>query len=192
MSHDPTFWLIARASGLLAYALISATIVAGLVLRSRPLKALRPAAVTDVHRFLSLLGLLAVALHGFALLLDSTVDVSPQALVVPGLVPYRPLWTGIGVVAAELMLLVHLSFRFRKRIGVRNWRRLHWATYSVFGGATAHGLMSGTDSRRPWAVAAYIVVMATVVGLTAWRATAPRGRAVVASGAPRATTAEPA
>ena len=177
MTHDPTFWLIARATGLLAYALVSATIVAGLVLKGRPLPMLRPAGVTDVHRFLSLLSLMAVAAHGVALVLDSTVEVSLPALVVPGLVPYRPLWTGIGVVVAELMLLIHLSFRFRKRIGVVNWRRLHYATYLVFAGATAHGLMSGTDSSRPWALPAYIVVIGTVAGLTAWRAGAPRRRA---------------
>ena len=163
--------------------MVSATIVAGLLLKGRPLKVLRPAAVTDVHRFLSLLGLLAVALHGCALVLDSTVAVSPQALIVPGLVPYRPLWTGVGVVVAELMLLVHLSFRFRRRIGVKNWRRLHWATYAVFGGATIHGLMSGTDSGRPWALPVYTTVVATVAGLTAWRATIPRRRGALAPGA---------
>ena len=90
MSHDPTFWLIARATGLLAFSLVSATVIAGLVLKGRALPMLRPAGITDVHRFLSLLGLMAVALHGVALLLDSTVEVSPQALIVPGLVPTVP------------------------------------------------------------------------------------------------------
>jgi DMSO/TMAO reductase YedYZ heme-binding membrane subunit len=61
---------------------------------------------------------------------------------------------------------------------VKNWRRLHYATYLTFIGATAHGLMSGTDSSRPWALAAYVVIIATVVGLTAWRAAAPPGRPV--------------
>jgi sulfoxide reductase heme-binding subunit YedZ len=174
MAHDPTFWLIARATGLLALALVSATVIAGLVLKGRPLPMLRPAGITDVHRFLSLLGLMAVGLHGIALVLDSTVEVSLQALVVPGLVPYRPLWTGIGVAVAELMLLIHLSFRFRKKIGVKNWRRLHFVTYLMFIGAMAHGLLSGTDSGRPWALAAYTSVTATVAGLTAWRASTPR------------------
>ena len=36
MTHDPTFWLLARASGLTAYALLTATVLAGLVLKSRP------------------------------------------------------------------------------------------------------------------------------------------------------------
>ena len=181
MSHDPTFWLIARATGLLAFALVSATVVAGLVLKGRPLPMLRPAGVTDVHRFLSLLALMAVALHGVALVLDATVEVSLQALVVPGLVPYRPVWTGVGVVVAELMLLVHLSFRHRRRIGVKNWRRMHWVTYAVFVGAAVHGLLSGTDSDRPWALPAYVLIIGTVVGLTAWRATMPSRRAPAAA-----------
>ena len=189
MSHDPTFWLIARATGLLAVALVSATIVAGLVLKGHPLVMLRPAGVPDVHRFLSLLALMAVALHGVALVLDSTVEVTPQALVVPGLVPYRPLWTAVGVVAAELMLLVHLSFRYRKRIGVRNWRRLHWVTYAIFAGAALHGLLAGTDSDRPWALSAYVLIVGTVVGLTAWRATTPSRRP--SSGAPPAPARVP-
>ncbi len=176
MAHDPTFWLIARATGLLAFVLVSATVVAGLVLKGRPLPSLRPAGVTDVHRFLSLVSLMAVALHGIALVLDSTVEISLQALVVPGLVPYRPLWTGVGVAAAELMLLIHLSFRYRKRIGVKNWRRLHYATYLVFVGAALHGLLSGTDSARPWALAGYVAAIAAVVGLTAWRVTTPARR----------------
>ncbi len=192
MKHDPTFWLIARSTGLAAFALISATIVAGLVLKGRPLKMLRPAGITDVHRFLSLLSLMAVALHGIALVLDSTVEVSLQALVVPGLVPYRPVWTGVGVVVAELMLLVHLSFRYRKRIGIKTWRRLHWATYGIFAGAAAHGLLSGTDSNRPWALGAYVLAIGAVVGLTAWRATTPPRRASASAGAAAARATEPA
>ena len=176
MSHDPTFWLIARATGLLAVALVSATVIAGLALKGRALPMLRPAGITDVHRFLSLLALGAVALHGIALLLDSTIEVSPLALAVPGLVPYRPVWTGLGVVVAELMLLIHLSFRHRARIGVRNWRRLHYVTYLAFAGAMVHGLLSGSDSGRPWALGAYAVVTAIVVGLTAWRVTTPARR----------------
>ena len=58
MTHDPTFWLLARASGLTAYALLTLSVLAGLVLKSRPSAApCSAAAVTDVHRFLALLGL---------------------------------------------------------------------------------------------------------------------------------------
>lgn len=175
MKHDPTFWILARATGIVAYGALAATIVAGLVLKGRPIRALRPASVMDLHRFLSLLGLMAVGLHGAALFLDETIEIPAAGFLVPGLVPYRPLWTGIGVLTAELMLVIHLSFRWRQRIGVRVWRRLHFATYAVFVGATLHGLLAGTDSSRRWMLGAYAATVGLVLALTGWRATMQKG-----------------
>ena len=146
---DPTFWILARASGLTAYVLITLSMLAGLVIKSRPFgRAVKAASVVDVHRFLTVLALGAVAIHAAALVLDSTVHIGPAALLVPGLATYRPLWTGLGVVAADLAVLIWISFPLRKRIGTRVWRKLHWATYAVFALATAHGLMAGTDSAQ--------------------------------------------
>ena len=174
MKSDPTFWILARASGLLAYALLTASILAGLVLKARPFgTALKPAAVTDLHRFLAMLGLGAIAVHGLALYLDSTVAISLADLLVPGLAPYRPLWTGPGVLAAELMLVVYASFSLRKRIGTRTWRRLHWATYLIFALATLHGLAAGTDSGTTWALALYGAASGAVLTATAWRTLIP-------------------
>jgi sulfoxide reductase heme-binding subunit YedZ len=170
VSHDPTFWILARASGLTAYVLITASMVAGLVLKSRPLgKALRPAAVTDVHRTLALGALGMAGVHGVALVLDSTVAIGPLALVVPGLVPYRPVWTGLGVVSAELLAVLILSFSLRKRIGTRAWRRLHWASYGLFAAATVHGLAAGSDSGAAWATAVYAGALGAVICATVFR-----------------------
>jgi len=173
--HDPTFWLLARASGLTAYVLVTLSVLAGLVLKSRPFTRLRPAAVTQVHRALALNAIAAVAAHGVALVLDTTVKVSPVALVIPGLISYRPLATSIGVLAAELTILVYASFSVRKRIGFRAWRALHWVTYAVFALATAHGVAAGTDSSRPWAAGLYLGAVAAVTFATAWRALTPKG-----------------
>ncbi len=171
MRHDPTFWILARASGLTAYLLVTASMLAGLVLKSRPLgKALRPAAVTDVHRTLALAALGMTSLHGVALVLDSTVAIGPLALVVPGLVPYRPVWTGLGVASAELLAVLIASFSVRKRIGTRAWRRLHWASYGLFAAATLHGLAAGSDSGAPWAIALYAGALGTVAVATVFRA----------------------
>jgi methionine sulfoxide reductase heme-binding subunit len=171
---DPTFWILARASGLLAYALLTSSVLAGLVLKARPFgTALKPAAVTDLHRFLALLGLGAVSLHGLALLLDNAVPIGIADLLVPGIAPYRPLATGLGVLAAELMLVVYVSFALRKRIGARNWHRLHWGAYLIFALATVHGLAAGTDSGTTWALALYGSATGAVLAATAWRALIP-------------------
>ena len=184
MRHDPTFWLLARASGLTAYVMLTLSILAGLVLKSRPFSSLKPVALTDLHRVLALIGLGALAGHAIALVLDTTVKVSLLGLVVPGLISYRPLATALGVLAAELMVLVYASFSQRKRIGTKNWRRLHWATYGIFGAATLHGLFAGSDSGRPWASALYAAAVGSVAMAVSWRVLVPpaRGRSVGRSG----------
>ena len=170
MKTDPTFWLLARASGLTAYALLTASVLAGLVLKSKPFgRALKPAPTMDVHRFLALLGLGMLALHGATLLLDGTLHMPLAGLFVPGASPYRPAAVATGVVAAELMALVYVSFFLRRRIGVRNWRRLHWATYLLFLLATVHGFAAGTDSGRPWTHDLYLGAVGAVAFATAWR-----------------------
>jgi sulfoxide reductase heme-binding subunit YedZ len=183
---DPTFWILARASGLTAYVLLTLSVVAGLVLKSRPFAQLKPAYVTETHRTLALLSLGALGLHAVSLVLDETVRVSLAALVVPGLVDYRPVWTAAGVLAGDLVLLVIASFWVRRRIGMKNWRRLHWTTYAVFTLATVHGLFAGTDSRS--LVSLYVGAVLTVVFATAWRALVPPVRPKP-KGAPSCATA---
>ena len=188
MSSDPTFWIEARASGMLAFSLLTVSVIAGLVLKSRPFgTALKPATVTDTHRFLALLCLGATGIHGLALVLDSTVHIGIAGLLVPGFVPYRPVWVGVGVVSAELMVLVYASFSQRKRIGAKNWRRLHWATYGIFAAMVVHGVMSGTDTSRPWALGIYAGAIGAVVTATVWRLFVPPARP---QRKPRAAAAE--
>jgi sulfoxide reductase heme-binding subunit YedZ len=175
MTHDPTFWLLARASGLTAYVLVTLSVLVGLVLKSRPFARLKPATTTNLHRTLALNAIGAIIAHGVALVLDTTVKISPLALVVPGLIAYRPPATAAGVLTAELTVVVYASFAVRKRIGHKAWRALHWATYGIFGMATFHGLASGTDANRQWAAVLYIGAVAAVVFATTWRALTPKG-----------------
>ena len=170
MTHDPTFWLLARASGMTAYVLLTLSVLAGLAVKTRPFgKAVKPAAQTDTHRTLALLGLGMLVVHGVSLVLDQTVRMPLYGLLVPLASSYRPVAVAFGVLAAELMVLVYASFSLRKRIGPKNWRRLHYATFAVFAGATVHGLAAGTDTSRPWAFAIYLAAIASVSAATVWR-----------------------
>ena len=153
MKADPTFWLLARASGLTAYALLTASVLAGLVLKSRPFRSLRSRRRSPIRTASWPCSGSArspsARRHPAARHERSTSH--RLALLVPGASPYRPLAVGIGVLAAELMVVVYASFSLRKRSGPRNWRRLHWATYAIFAAATVHGLAAGTDTAQPWA-----------------------------------------
>jgi DMSO/TMAO reductase YedYZ heme-binding membrane subunit len=68
------------------------------------------------------------------------------------------------------MVVVYASFSLRRRIGNRNWRRLHYTTFGIFTLATAHGLTSGTDTRTTWMLTLYLAAVGAVVTATAWRA----------------------
>lgn len=171
MRSDPTFWLVARSSGFTGYVLLTASGLAGLVLKSRPFgRAVKAASVLELHRFIALLALGAIALHGMTLVADRTLRMPLAGLLVPGASPYRPSAVACGVVSAELMALVAASFPLRRRIGQRTWRRLHWMTYVIFALATVHGLFAGSDSAQPWARDIYIGALGTLVFASAWRA----------------------
>lgn len=188
MKADPTFWLLARATGFTAYLLLAATVVAGLVLKSKPFgNAVRPAAAVDLHRFLTFLALATLALHGGALLLDATLHMPLAGLLVPGASPYRPVAVAFGVLAAELAVIIAASFSLRRRIGFRAWRRLHWSTYVLFVLATAHGIAAGTDSARPWALDVYLAAVGAVAFAASWRALARPTRAATAAVPERST-----
>jgi methionine sulfoxide reductase heme-binding subunit len=187
VNGDPTIWLVARAAGFVAYGLMTASVLAGLVLKSKPFgRKLRAIVALEIHRTLSFLGLAAIGLHGVALVLDDAVHITLSDLVIPGIAPYRPVWTAFGVVAAELMLALIVSFPLRKVFGFKTWRKLHWATYLTFALATLHGLKAGTDTGQNWADWIYIGALGAVAGAVTFRILT-RGQPLARPAAPSPT-----
>ena len=148
-----TLWYVARSAGILAYLLLSSSAVLGLVMSARARTSWPRFAVEEVHRFLAILTGVFVALHGLTLLLDRVVPLSLAQAIVPFTSTYRPFAVGLGVLSAELLAAVGVSNLLRKKIPHRLWRRIHYLTFAVWLGATAHGLLAGTDRQDPWLVA---------------------------------------
>ncbi len=144
-SGMPVAWLIARAAGLVAFALLTVSVTLGLMMSTRLLK---PAVQKDLlgwHQTLIWMGLSMLVLHGVAILLDPVMRFGLTAVVIPGTAPWRPITVAAGVVAGYLMLALALSFRVRRRIGQRRWRLLHYASFAAFFLALGHALHAGTD-----------------------------------------------
>jgi sulfoxide reductase heme-binding subunit YedZ len=163
-------WFAARASGLTAYALATASVLFGLASASRagnPKPGL--GFVADVHRALSLLTLVAIGGHVFFLALDSYANFGPLDLFVPFASWYRPTWTGLGVLAGYLSVAVFISFYIRTWIGYRAWRVFHYAAFGVFGLGTIHGVLAGTDSSTLPASTIYAGAIASVALMGAYR-----------------------
>ena len=90
-------WYAARSSGLVAWAVVTASIVCGLVVSTRLIRRKGvPAWFLDLHKFLSTLTVLFVAVHLLALWADDFVYFGPRELFVPMASSYRPGRGGLG------------------------------------------------------------------------------------------------
>jgi len=168
-------WYAARAGGVVAYLLLSCAVVLGLVLAGKEqLPGWPRFALEEVHRFAGLVVGVFVVLHVSMIAVDSQARFSLAELVVPLTSSYRPFWTGIGIVAAELLLALGLANRYRKRISYRVWRRLHYLNFLVWIAATAHGLGSGTDRSSAWLLGICLSAIGAVGALTVRRALRPQ------------------
>ncbi|HVN51549.1 MAG TPA: ferric reductase-like transmembrane domain-containing protein [Acidimicrobiales bacterium] len=165
-------WYIARSAGLVAWALLTASVVWGLVMstRSRPFgHRPRPAWMLDLHRWLGGLATIFVGVHVLALLADSYVHFTLLSVLVPFAGSWRPAAVAWGVVGLYLLLAVELTSLARRRLPKRAWRAVHFASFPLFLLATAHALTAGTDAGS-WAfVTAATTSVLGVAALTAKR-----------------------
>lgn len=144
---EKTPWYFTRSAGTVAYLLLASSTIWGLLLSTKLIKEMVPAALAlAMHNILSWLAVLLTGLHALALLWDSFYTYTLADLTVPFIGPYKPGWVGLGIIGFYLMFLVSLSFNFRKQIGQKRWRQLHYAAFGVYILATVHGAMAGTDS----------------------------------------------
>jgi sulfoxide reductase heme-binding subunit YedZ len=143
------------------------------------------AVIYSLHRFATSLAYGFLALHLLSLAADPSVPFGPAALLVPFAAPWREPWTGFGVLAGELSVVIGASFGLRRLTGYRVWRALHWLTFPLFGLGLAHGFGAGTDSGTPWARAIYLLTGLSVVWLAGYRAARGPARVRPPETAPR-------
>jgi sulfoxide reductase heme-binding subunit YedZ len=187
MGRDPMeygWWLASRASGIVALALITASVTLGLWMAARVVRRPGlPPVLAAIHEHTALAGLIAIAVHGLTLLGDRWLHPGPVGIVVPFAMDYRPVWTGLGIIAGYLAAALGLSYYARRRIGTRRWRSLHRLTILVYVLGVAHTLGAGTDAREPWMLAQLAISGAPVLFLFVMRVLRPRRASAAGSGA---------
>jgi len=164
------WWYTARAGGIVAWALLAASVVWGLLLSSR----LRPGGVApawtlDLHRFLGGLAVIFTVVHVVAIMLDSYVHFGLADVLVPFAASWHPNWVAWGIVSMYLMLAVEITSLTRRWLPTRLWRRIHVLSLPLFAVATVHFVGTGTDSGNPFAVLGIVVCSLAVAGLLARR-----------------------
>jgi len=88
---------------------------------------------------------------------------------------YRPVWTGLGTVAALLLVTAAVTAAARRYLPVPLWRRTHYLTHAAWPVAVVHGLGTGSDRGSPGAVSLTLGCVALVTFATVLRFTGTPG-----------------
>ncbi|MFE1312499.1 ferric reductase-like transmembrane domain-containing protein [Streptomyces sp. NPDC058755] len=163
-------WYASRAGGTLALVLLTATVAFGIASGGRAApRRIGRFEIGLLHRNLSLLTLVFLAVHIVTAVLDPFVHLGWAVSVVPFGASYRPLWLGLGTAALDLLLAVIVTSALRQRLGVRRWKAVHWLAYAAWPLALFHGVGTGTDTRLPLQLWLYAGCLGTVVAAVWWR-----------------------
>lgn len=171
-------WYIARASGIVGWALLSASVLWGLALSTKALgKRPRPNWLLDLHRFLGGAAVIFTIVHVGSLLVDSYTDISLTNVLVPLTGAWHPVAVAWGIVGMYLLAAVEITSLMRKRLSKRVWKATHYLSFPLFGFSTIHLITAGTDMGNPilrWSVVTVIgaVALLTWVRIEDSRATA--------------------
>lgn len=167
------WWYVARAGGIVAWALLALSVIWGLLLSTRLLGGRpTPAWLTDLHRFMGGLALVFTGIHVAGLVADSYLHFGWAEILVPFASGWRPLAVAAGVVAMYLLVAVEATSLMMRRMPRRWWKRVHQSAFIVFLLASLHGAAAGTDTTsvvyRVFSLATIgVVVFLTVVRVLA-------------------------
>ncbi len=140
------WWFLVRATGLVAFGLVTLSMTLGLLLSTRLAKSWPGApAAFAFHQEASLVGLGLAALHGLLLLGDRHTPFTPLQVILPFNAPVHPLAVGLGQLAFFGMGILVASHYLRRHLGPRIWRGLHGISFAVYLAVVAHGVWVGSD-----------------------------------------------
>jgi DMSO/TMAO reductase YedYZ heme-binding membrane subunit len=165
--NEHAAWYLARAGGLVAWAMVILSVIWGLLLStklfgSRP----KPSWVLDLHRFFGGAAVSFTALHIVGLVADNYVHFGAADLFVPFVSEWRPLPVALGIVALYLLAAVEVTSLMMRRLPRKLWRWIHLTSYLLFFAVAIHGASAGTDSGNPIYVWGSNLAIAVVLFLT--------------------------
>jgi DMSO/TMAO reductase YedYZ heme-binding membrane subunit len=164
------WWFVARSSGIIAWALLTLSVVWGLLLSTKvsatriAARKLRPAWILDLHRHLGGLAVIFTAIHLIGIVADSYVTFGWADIFVPMASEWKPGAVAFGVVSLYLLVAIEVTSLAIRRLPRTAWRWVHRTSFVLYATATYHGILAGTDAGNQWfRVASWISIVVVVV-----------------------------
>jgi sulfoxide reductase heme-binding subunit YedZ len=173
--NEQVWWYLARASGIVAWAMLTASVIWGIVLATKAFpEHRRPLWLLAMHRWLAGLTVAFVAIHIAALVADSYITFDLADVTVPYASDWQPGAVALGILAMWLLVAVELTSLAKRRLSRKVWRWVHLTSYVTFWLTSLHAAFAGTDtSSRIYQVGAAASILAVVWAL-AYRITVRR------------------
>jgi sulfoxide reductase heme-binding subunit YedZ len=163
-------WYASRATGVVALLLLTGVMVLGmLVNRQGRVPGLPKFAVTGLHRNLSLLAVVFVAIHVLTAVADGYVNIPLTSAVVPFTSPYERLWLGLGAVGLDLMVAVIVTSLLRRHLSRRAWRVVHLLSYLCWPVAWVHSVFASNDLQQGVLIVLALLCAIAVAVALVWR-----------------------
>ena len=158
MIHPQFMWWVSRATGMVGGLLLVGSLVWGVLLATRVLKPVdRPAWLLGLHRWMSALACIMIAIHMAALVADNYVYFGWRELFVPWGSEWKNTAVALGVIAMWLLVLVQGTSLLMRWMPKRVWHAIHVTSYAAVWLGFVHGALAGTDVTNP--VYQYIVML---------------------------------
>jgi methionine sulfoxide reductase heme-binding subunit len=156
-------WIAIRATGLTGYFLLTISLLMGIYSHIPRKKG----PILAFHQAIGQVALLFIGIHAYLLIFDNYEPYSVTALLIPFTAAYEPVLSGMGTIAAYLLVIVLLSSDFMKKVGRSFWKKTHYLVFPLWFLSAIHGLFLGTDAGSIWAETLYggtvlIVSMSTM------------------------------
>ncbi len=165
------WWYLSRSAGIIAWLMLTASVLWGIVLASDLFPRWRRNAwLLAMHRWLAGLTFLFIGVHLITLLFDTYAKLRVVDLLVPFSSSWRPTALAFGIVALWLLVAVDVTALAMKRLSRKWWRDVHIVSYVVFWGVSVHAALAGTDASKPLYTITAIVALSAVVFAASYRA----------------------
>jgi DMSO/TMAO reductase YedYZ heme-binding membrane subunit len=165
-------WYVTRSTGIVATALMLASLAWGFLFSSRDTgRRLRPAWWLDMHRGLGGLALVFTVVHLVAAFADSDLGVGLTTVFIPGAARSDTYAFAWGVVAFYVLVVVVFTTWPKMRFPRRTWRVVHLLSVPATALACVHAYQLGSDSHtRAFEVLLPLAVGAAVypLGVRLW------------------------
>lgn len=143
---DHIFWLSSRSSGIIAWIILSLSIIWGLLLSTKTMKkAIKRPWLLGVHQTLGALATIFLLVHMIVLLFDKYTDWTYVDLIIPFTSTWHPVYTAWGVVASWMLIAVEITSLAKKHLSKNIWHKFHMLSFPLWVFATIHAYLSGPD-----------------------------------------------